>query len=195
MPFHKKEFTIRDSHDPKIARYFIAYPQKEAKSKSYQLLTSIKQHQNLFLEFDSAFTNLPTPVEIENAAKELLKNLQKLGINHRHQTSEAKDNRGLLGILNLNRTYTAYHIIAYIPDETWQSSSFQEIIPRYGARYYMCKTSVDQDAMLEDLLAGRIPEEKMQEFYDFVVYDCVDFGQMGVKTAFSKEELQMRLTK
>ncbi|HBF37660.1 MAG TPA: hypothetical protein DDW50_10095 [Firmicutes bacterium] len=194
MPFHNKEYTIKDSKDLKIARFFIAYSNKPEMSKSFQLLSSIKQQKNLFLEFDSAFTNLPTPTEIENAAKSLLKSFQALGVKHLHQMSEAKDNRGLFGILNLNKTYTAYRIFAYIPDEMWRNSSFQAIIPRYGARYYICKESVDQDTMLEELLAGRIPEEKMQDLFDFIIYDCIDFGQMGIKTAFSKDELQLKIT-
>ena len=192
MAFHNKEFTIKDSKDLKIARFFVSYPNKPGMSKSYQLLSSLKQQSGLFLEFDSLFTNLPTPVEIENAAKNLLRNLGEMGISYLHQTSEAKDSRGLLGIFNVNKTYTAYHIFAYIPDQIWKDSSFQAIIPRYGARYYICKESVDEKKMLEDLLVGRIPEDKMTELFDFIIYDCMDFGQMGIKTVLSKEELQTR---
>lgn len=192
MAFHNKQFTIKDSKDLKIARFFVSYPNKPGMSKSYQLLTSLKQQRNLFIEFDSAFTNLPTPAEIQKAALSLLTSLQEMGIRFLHQTSEAKDTRGLLGILNLNKTYTAYHIFAYIPDSIWKVPSFQAIIPRYGVRYYLCKDGVpsDEGKMLEELLMGRIPEEKMLEWFDFVIYDCMDFGQMGIKTNFSKEELQ-----
>jgi hypothetical protein len=193
MAFRNKEFIIKDSKDTKIANFFVAYPSKPGMSKSYQLLSSLKQQKGLFLEFDSAFTNLPTSVEIENAAKKFLGNLREMEIAHLHQTSEVKDNRGLLGFLNLNRTFTAYRIFAYIPDQLWQDQSFQAIIPRYGARYYICKDRVDEKKMLEDLLVGRIPEEKMFEIFDFIIYDCMDFGQMGIKTAFSKEELQTRI--
>jgi hypothetical protein len=194
MTFHNKEFTIKESKDLNIARFFVTYPNKNGPLKSFQLLSLLKQQHDLILEFDSTLTNLPNPHETETAALSLLTSFTKLGIEYRHQKSEAKDNKGLLGILNLNKTYTAYRILAYVPDQIWRDNSFQPIIPRYGVRHYICKENVDGGKLLEDLYTGRIKEEEKKELFAFIIYDCIEFGQMGIQTTLSKDELQTLLT-
>jgi hypothetical protein len=194
MAFHNKEITIKESKDLNIANFFVTYFSKNGPLKSFQLLSLLKQQHDTILEFDSTITNLPNPHETETAALSLLKNLTELGIKYCHQKSEVKDTKGLMGILNLNKTYTAYRILAYVPDHIWRDPLFQPIIPRYGARYYICNEKTDGEKRMEDLFTGRIKEEEEKDLFAFIIYDCIEFGQMGIKTTLSKDELQMRLT-
>jgi hypothetical protein len=196
MAFPNKEIVIKESKNPEIANYFIAYGfnNKNSSVKSYQILSLLKKQQDIMMEFDSTLVNLPTVPEIESAALKLLKNLQEAGVELRHQQSEAKDSRGLLGIFNINRKYTAHRILAYIPDKMWSEDSFQKLIPRYGVRYYICKEGADGQQAMEDIYAGKIGEEAKKELFSFIIYDCIEFGQMGVQTAYSKAELEKQLT-
>ena len=195
MDFKKNQFIIKESKDKSVARFFIAYRNnKESKQISYRILSLLKRQNDVVLEIDSTLTTLSSPGETETAALSLLKDLKDLDIDLRHQQSEAKSNKGLLGILNLNKTYTAHKILAYIPDKLWRDELFQLIIPGYGVRYYICKGQVDGGKLLEDLHCGRILEAEKIELFDFVIYDSITFAQMGVNTKLSKEELQKLLT-
>jgi hypothetical protein len=198
MDINKNQFSIKESKDKSLARFFVSYNHnrnnKNNKQKSYQLLSLLKQQNDLLIEIDSSLTTLTTPSEIEPAILSLLKDIKEIGIEYRHQKSEAKSSKGLFGFLNMNKSYTAHRIFAYIPDKVWREELFQSLLPNYGVRYYICKGPVDGIKLLEDLHCGRILDVEQNEQFDFIIYDCSDFGQMGINTAFSKEELQKRLT-
>jgi hypothetical protein len=189
MAFPSKEFTIKTSKDPNIANFFVTYNNKDAHLRSYKLISSLKQQHDLIIEIDSTLTNLPSTSETETAALNALTSFQAMGIDIRHQQSEVKDSKGLFGIFNLNKTYTAHRILAYIPDNVWQDNQFALLLPHYGARYYICKENVDANKMLEDLYSGKLTEEEKVAQLSFIIYDCSDFAQMGIKTVSSKDDL------
>jgi hypothetical protein len=198
MAFNKNQFTIKESKDISLARYFISYSSnrnnKGNRQKSYQLLSLLKQQNDVILEIDSELTTLPTTSETETTIGSLLKDFTDMGIDYRHQKSEAKSNKNLFGIFNSNKTHTAHRILVCISDKLWHDDQFQLIIPSYGVRYYICKENIDAKKLLEDLFCGKIMEAEKQELFPFVIYDCSDFGQMGINTELSKAELQNRLT-
>jgi hypothetical protein len=198
MALNKNQFTIKESKDKSIARFFVSYNlyrnNNDNKQKSYQLLSLLKQQNDLLLEIDSSLTTLTTPSEIEPAILGLLKDLKEMGIDCRHQKSEAKSNKGLFGFLNMNKPYTAHRIFAFIPDQVWREEAFQSLLPNYGVRYYICKGPVDGIKLLEDLHCGRILDDELIEQFDLIIYDCSDFGQMGINTKLSKVDIQKRLT-
>jgi len=197
MAFNKSQFTIKESKDKNIARFFISYSLSRSntdnKQKSYQLISLLKQQNDVLLEIDSALTTLPSPGETDTAIESLLKDLKGMGIDYRHQESEAKDNKSLFGIFNLNKTHTAHRVLTYIPDKIWREDRFRKFLPSYGVRYYICKEPVDGGKLLEDLYCGRILEDEKTMLFNFVIYDCSDFGQMGINTQLSKTELQKLL--
>jgi hypothetical protein len=197
MVLNKSQFTIKESKDKSIARFFISYSSNcsntDNKQKSYQLLSLLKQQNDVLLEIDSALTTLPNPSETDTAIEGLLKDLKGMGIDYRHQKSEAKDNKSLFGIFNLNKTHIAHRILTYVPDKIWREDRFQKFLPSYGVRYYICKQQVVGDKLLEDLHCGRILDDEKKALFNLVIYDCSDFGQMGINTNLSKEELQKLL--
>jgi hypothetical protein len=194
MLFSNKEFTVKESKNPDIASFFISYAGKNGQAKSYQIISTLKQQHDLVMEFDSTMASFPTLHDTEAAALDLLKSIQSIGIDYRHQQSEAKDTRGMLGIFGVSRKFTAHRIFANISDKMWRDSAFQRIIPKHGVRYYICRENVNGQQPMEQLYAGKTTEAEKKELFSFMIYDCIELGQMGIQTELSKEELQKRLT-
>jgi hypothetical protein len=198
MIFQKKPFIIKKSQDTSLADFYISYQSvnnnKSHPSKSHQILSSLKQQQDIILEIDSQLTSLPTQSESQDAFAELLSNLANLGVDYWDDQSKIKETKNFLGIpISSNKLFTAHRIIVPIPDKLWHEESFQKIIPYFGVRYYIAKEHSDLPKLMESLKSSAMSEDEEKQEFTFIIYDCIAFGQMGVKTSLTKAEIEQRL--
>lgn len=160
---------------------------------SYEILSALKREQIVFLEIDSALFLLSKPQESEIQIETLIKDLSRLGIPYRRQTFQTNQARGLLSSLGINKTITTHRVFALIDNETWRQNEFKACLPGNGVRYYICKDAIDEQKIFEDLSSGRLTDMDKRAFFSMNLYDCIEFGQMGIKTDLSKAEIQRLL--
>jgi hypothetical protein len=198
MIFQKKPFIIKKSQDASLADFYISYQSvnssKMHTSKSHQIISSLKQGNDMILEIDSQLTSLPTQSESQDAFTELLNNLANLGVDYQDKQSKVKETKNFLGIpISSNKLFVTHRIIALISDKLWHEEHFQKIIPHFGVRYYIAKENTDLQKLIEVLQSSEINEDEKKDKFAFIIYDCIAFGQMGVKTSLTKAEIEQRL--
>lgn len=195
MAISQHKLVVKENKSDSAARFFLSYSKKrssfENKELSYDILSALKKTNPVVMEIDSSICILPTTQERENFALDTLKAIRELGIDYRYQKSESKTGgKSFLDLFGIGRNCTNHKILALIPDQVWRQDAFQSLLPLYGVRYYICSEPIDGSKLLDDLYCGRILEDEINAVVPFIIFDCVDFGQMGINTVINKAELQ-----
>ncbi len=198
MNSNKQKIVIKENKKSDIARFFISYSlnrsKAENKERSFQIISALVKDHDIIMELDSSLIVLNSAKEKETSVLGIVKDLRELGIDYRYQKSESPSNsRSLLDLFSFNKNVTVHKVLAHIPNKTWKEADLLFMLPTYGVRYYIFKETIDGANLLEDIYCGRITEAEKKDYFDYIIYDCSDFGQMGLNSDISKEELRKAL--
>lgn len=177
----------KDANGINSARFYISYSGKgnsdAHRKKSFEIISKLKGDREMFIELKSSLLSMDI-YKREKCATDFLKSVKDLGLNFRSRKVPSKESMSFLAKLFTMGAAPkdSYEIISHIPSSTWNDYSFKEIIPYYGVFYYICKESPDAVKLMEDLFNGQVLDEEKLDLFEFFIYDCIDFGQMGVFT-------------
>lgn len=181
-----KENKYKESMD--LARYCLSYNRVKTigqkKQVGYEILSKLKGTNDVFIEVK---TNLLTLEEslAETCALDFLKAVNDLGLSYRTKKVIAEKRNILGGILNFaKKKREVPEILAYVPDAIWRKKEFYSILPIYGVRYYICKEPVDGIKVLDQLFNGQINNDQQLELFNFLIFDCSSFSQMGINSKY-----------
>lgn len=167
------------------AQYYISYEGKANKEtlrkRSFEILTKLKGDRDVLIELKSSLLCMQQNKREETSIR-FLKSVKDMGLNFRSRKSAAPQSAsGLAKLFSFGASpKDSYEIITHVTSETWNSTAFREIIPDGGIMYYICKETSEPQKVMEDLFNGQIFDEDKRDLFDFQIYDCIDFAQMGV---------------
>lgn len=193
MELSQKMLVLKESPVPDL-KFSLLYsrnkPGAENRELSFQILSLLKQEQNVILEIDSSLFLIARPQESEVLIEAFIEDLRQLGIQFRRQTFQSNQTRGLSGLFGISKSTTVHQVFALIDNETWGNNEFKSRLPGNGLRYHICNGMVDVQKLFEDFSSGRLTEAEKKTSFIMNIYDCIEFGQMGIKTDLSKMELK-----
>jgi len=82
-------------------------------------------------------------------------------------------------------------VVAYVPNTVWREESFADIIPIYGARYYVLKDPLDAERAVNEF--WEMGEDKKADVFDLIIFDIAAIGQAGIDTKLGAETLRRML--
>lgn len=177
----------KGAYGVETAKYYISYSGKGNndvhRKKSYDIISALKGDRDVLIEMKSSLLSLEV-FKREKCSIDFLKGVKDLGLSFRSRKVPAKDSGSILTkLFSFGQTpKDAYEIIAHVPGDTWNDPGFKSIIPYFGVMYYICKENSDAPKIMDDLFNGQIFDEEKFDLFKFFIYDCTDFGQMGVFT-------------
>lgn len=164
----------------------------EIREACYEILSALKEDRDSLLEVNSSLSSIPLS-QRESAVAQFVEGLRALGIEYRCRKVPSSTAPSLFStFVNRGKAPLVQEVIAYIPASIWTSRAFYDILPLFGARYYVLPEAREpQDAL--DSMNQLLDEEKVEPF-DLVVFDSGILGNMGISSSRLKaEELKQRL--
>ncbi|MGE5583693.1 MAG: hypothetical protein ACM3X9_14330 [Bacillota bacterium] len=197
MTFDHRKIIIKENKNNPQARFYLSYTNNrndpDTKAKSYQILSRLAKGRAVIMEVNTSLTTLESK-EKEPAIYKLVTGFREMEIDYRYQKYEANESgKTLLGLFSFKTMATVHSVFAYIPEPIWEKAQFRELLPTYGARYYICNEQSDAKKLFEDFASGRILDCEKTDLFVFIIFDSSDFGQMGVNTKLPKAELEKLL--
>lgn len=179
-------------------RYSLSYRRgasdKKSKKFSYDIISRLVKDKDLLLEISSSLFSGFNLDNSERIFEGIVDRLCEMNLDYRcRKNSCAKENR-FFGFLVSTRKVTEHELLIYIPNHNWTKDGFWELLPEYGVTYHILNQKTDGLKLLDDIHAGQLLDKAIQEHYEITIFDCPSFGQMGIETGLSKQELEERLT-
>lgn len=202
MALDIKKFKLKENKsggDLSAPKYMVSFNQlgKEVENKenSYQIISALKQDNDVFIEINSSMLNLTKNMR-EDCALTFLKAVRAAGLDYRYRKVDAAGGKSLLSQLFSfgGKQSQAHDVLVYVPDEVWKSGDFQKYLPTSGVKYLVCKDKMDGIKVLDDMYNGQILDDEILDMFKFMIFDCNNFGQMGIYTnSVSMQEMKQLL--
>lgn len=176
-------------------RYSLSYRRgvlnKGSKKISYDLISRLVGGKDLLLKVDSSlFTGL-SPEDEAKLVETIIMKLREMNIEYRYRTNSYPKKSKVFGFsISTSQTVTEHEILAYIPNRIWVKEGFWEFLPEYGVTYHILSPETNGSKLLDDIHTGRLLDKEILENYDLTIFDCFSFGQMGIDTDLSKQDLE-----
>lgn len=176
-------------------RYSLAYrrstSQKIPSKLSYDIISLFIKDQDLILEVNSALFSGLNPNDKEKTIMELINKLQELKIDYRYRKNSYPKKNSLVNFfLSTDQTVLEYELLIYISNQIWTKDDFWEIIPVCGITYHILSKESKGSEFLDHIYAGRLADADIRDHYEMTIFDCFNFGQMGIYTSLSKKEIE-----
>jgi hypothetical protein len=169
------------------ARFYISYMdmkvKESKKEKSCKIISALTGEGDILIELKSSLLGV-YPNRREQIALDFLKDIKELGLSYRSRRVPSSDSGSIFTRLFLfgGKKTEAYEIIVHVPAGIWEKQEFKSILPEYGVMYYIGSKTGENGKLLEDIFNGQIMGDELLDVFECVIYDCSNFGQMGIFT-------------
>ena len=175
--------------------YAIVYKAKgnEQARAGYDILSRLKADNDLVMEISSSMI-LDPGLDTERLTMDFLSNVRNMNLDYSYRQASVPVKHSFLSQLFTggNKTAVSNEILAYIPDNIWKEKSFQDMMPSYGARYYVTNSPENGKELLERM--SRMTESEKKEYFKLIAFHASILGQFGIVSKYINEpELKMML--
>jgi hypothetical protein len=166
---------------------------EDGQSKSYELISLLKNKSDVFVEVNSLLLSLPESKR-EGTAMDFIKSVKALGLDYRYRKIGSSRERPFFKLI-LNRESNENHeILVRVPNTIWEQETFKSILPLYGVRYYICNKSTDENKILDAMYNGQLLDEEKIDLFNLIIFDYSNIGHMGIiGNNFTLEDLEKRI--
>lgn len=144
---------------------------------NYEVLTNLIGTSDIVISLDSSLMNLPRQKRVPLIQK-FLESIRAIDLEYKYLKSTSQPSQSILSILFKEKNTEDHEILAYIPNEIWMNSTFQEILPFYGARYFITKDNKNSPSILDDM--QRMTDDEKLEYFKLIVFNCIYINSMGI---------------
>ncbi|HLV09764.1 MAG TPA: hypothetical protein VKY40_06120 [Halanaerobiales bacterium] len=185
---------ISDEITLETAQYSIFYNQENSKEKareaSYQIISNLKKKDDLIIEVNSNYFNLPEKKR-EDYFREIIENIRYLKLNYKYRKIPF-NSTSIFG-MKFNRKSQTHQLISYIPHDIWLTEEFRSRLPIHGARYYITPGQVNPEKIIDEF--EQMMDEEKLDFFPLIIFDAGTLSNIGINSkSISLEELKNRLT-
>lgn len=176
-------------------RYSLSYrrdvSEKTSKKSSYDIISCLVKDRDLLLEINSSlFTGLSSDNK-ERIFEELVVKLREIKLDYKYRRNSLPKKTKVFGIaISSSQNDTEHELLVYIPNRIWATDQVWDLLPEYGVTYHLLDRGTDGPQFLEDIHTGRLMEKEIREHYETTIFDCFNFGLMGIDTDLSKGEIE-----
>lgn len=193
--FGNRERMILIENKATSPRYSLSYRRTEwgktSKKLSYDIISRLVKDNDLLMEVDSSVFPDLAPNDKEKIFEDLLVRLRDLNIEYKYCKRAFPKQTKILGFsVSSSKMDTEHQLLVYVPNDVWVRDGFWELIPEDGVTYHILNRNTDALKLLEEIHSGRLMDEEIREHYEATIFDYIRFGQMGIDTNLSKQELK-----
>lgn len=155
---------------------------------NYEVLTKLIGVSDIIISLNSALMNLTYRQRLPLIQK-FLESIRALNLEYKCLKVTGSSGHSFLPMLFKSKSTEEQEILVYIPNKIWMDSGFQEILPFYGARYFITKNNINSPAILDDM-QKMLDDEKM-EYFRLIVFNSMYISSMGICSKYlSLSELE-----
>lgn len=190
-----KKFSLRENKSQK-PRYFIVYQNsRDSENSNKEIIASLVKGSDLILEVNSSLFCGHTPGDEGKVIANLVTDLRDLNLEYRYRQNKIPKKKTILDFFTTeNQMATEDQLLFLAPHRMWGMEDLWKVIPPYGVKYYVLKDDdLDGLKLLEDFYNGLYLDEEKEALCQMVIFDCCAFGQMGIETQLTKQELEQLL--
>lgn len=185
----EKQITIKENSsgmDRFLPRFQIGYDifkktHDQIREKSYKIISALKQRNDVFIEVNSSLFNIHQGHR-EEVFLALISSIKELGLQYRYRKGSPASKGNIFSqILNIGPKIS-HEALIYVPNNVWEQEGFLSLLPIYGLRYYICKGPIDGEKTLNDLYNGQMMDEEIIRFFQLIVFDNGEYGNMGINS-------------
>lgn len=185
----------KNERDHVLPDYSIVYKAKgsEHTRAGYDILSRLKADNDLVMELSSSMI-LGTGLDTEKLTVDFLSNVRNMNLDYSCRQTSVPAKQSFLSQLftGVNKATVSNEILAYISDTIWKEKSFQDMMPLYGARYYVTNNAENGKELLERM--SRMTEPEKREYFKLIAFHASILGQFGIVSKYITEsELKMML--
>lgn len=179
-----------------MPRYMVSYKnnsiEEENCKNSYEIISSLKGNNDLFIEFNSSLL-VNGEAKRELCTSNFIKAVKAMSLNFRYRKGAPTYKKSFFAQLLGGGNKEAHEMLVYIPDDIWKQEGFNSILPS-GMRYYIINGPTDGNKLLEDIFNGQLMDDEKIDLFKLIIFDCSSFGQMGiVSNSMSIDEVKQLL--
>lgn len=164
---------------PRFMLTFNTKASEEQKRKSsYDILSKLIGGSDVIMEVNGSLLNLP-PKKRDSFAFKFIKDIKALGLEYRCSNITSAVSNSLLNLFK-NKTTEDQVVLAYVPNEIWSRAEMKNLIPLYGARYFVLKEKSDRSKTLDYL--QNIGEDEQFDYFKLIAFDAICLSAMGIYT-------------
>ncbi|HEY5584987.1 MAG TPA: hypothetical protein VIK78_10920 [Ruminiclostridium sp.] len=181
------------SKDSEVSKFSVSYSARKIDNSqvSYEIISALKDDDDIIIEVNSSLLNL-SQNDSRNLISKLVDSLERMNIDYKNKRISVNARRAIFSIGMDNKKVEGFEFYAFIPRGVWCDQEFRKIIPKVGVRYYLLKSSSENNL---DAFANLNEDEKF-ELCRMVIFDNILFGSMGINTSiFKKDDIIEMLNK
>jgi hypothetical protein len=191
MAVQKNKFKFIDltgNKNPDAPQYSISYRVKSQPDikQSYEIISHLKENNDVIIELNSSLSSL-TRNRNNDYWSDFLNNIRELGLSYNYRKVPSATKPSILEfIFSRGKTSNneAHEIITYVPDDVWKVNSFINILPPYGAKYYVVKEPEDGSSLINALT--QMTDDEKARYFRIIIFDVPAFGNMGINSNYLK---------
>lgn len=149
-----------------------------ARNVSYTVLSALIGEHDVMIEMHSDLQFCTNGKQIQYVM-EFVKGIGAFPVAVRDREGVSDKKLSILGFaIDRKKKEKAYEAIAYVPNAVWRNDSIIEVLPLWGARYYIVKEPMDGEKMVNEF--WNMTEEAREGFIEMAVFDIASMGQVGI---------------
>ena len=193
MDKYKLKLSRNNDKNKETPRYSLTY-KPGARSVSYvchDILSAMIGEHDVMIELSTDLLFGPRGKERAYVAAFLNRiNDFRVAVLYRSVPSDRKNM--IFGVpIDKRKKEMADEVVAYVPNTVWREASFADIIPIYGARYYVWKEPLDAETAVNEF--WEMGEDEKACAFNLIIFDIAAIGQAGIDTKLGEETLRRML--
>jgi len=197
MLFKKYKLKLRENSnisDQNIPRFSLSYQVKKVDpgNASYDILTALSDNSDIIIELDTDY--LDDKLNINRRCFQRFTNtVSSLGLTHSLKEFASTHSYSMFGFQMESRKKKQTHKFAvYVPRNVWENELFKDNLPICGARYYVTKSPMNAEDIVNKIWT--MDEKEIKKIFKLIIFDFTFYGQMGIVTdLFNKEDIHRLL--
>lgn len=155
---------------------------------NYEILTKLIGSSDIVISLDSTLMNLPYQRRMP-LIQDFLESIRALNLEYKLMKVTSPSSQSFLSMLFREKDTENQEILAYIPNEIWMNGTFKEILPFYGARYFITKDNSNSPAILDDM--QKMTDDEKLDYFRLIIFNSVYVSSMGICSKYlSLSELE-----
>ncbi len=164
---------------PRFAlRLKVKTSEEQKRKNSYDILSKLIGSSDVIIELNGSLLNLPSKNRDAYASK-FIEDIKALGVEYRCSKVKTFSSASLLNLFG-NKPTQEQVVVAYIPNEIWSKVEMENLIPFYGARYFVLKEKSEGSEMLEHF--QKMEENEQIDYFKLIAFDAMSLNGIGIFT-------------
>jgi hypothetical protein len=168
-------------------QYSLSYKwdQKSPCKAVYAIISALKGSSDVIIEVHTDFFGGIN--DKENFIADFLNNIALHKLEYRHRKVPTNQRPSIFGIpIGKKVKEDAHEIAVFVPARLWEEEFITDILPVYGARYYISKAPADDRDILNDIWS--MSYEEKADAFKLILFNMALIGQMGIVSNYLGKE-------